>query len=451
MLKNGAQAKSIKYKAYQSELPYAEALSKFDSAMEIKSNYEIDQTENLVGTSNLEDRNFNSSIKVGKRFSSGTELSAEYGRLQQKSILSTFSSSLRPDKQNQSALYVNLKQNLLNNAFGKVDRNQVKVAKAQKEQAYLAQDESLENLILNTLVLYWNTYIAKQNLQESIEARKLIQDLVNTVEKKSRMGYAAPGELARVMAEYELQDQRVKNISSNYLSLLSKLKVNLSIEGDIELKAVEELPKLPVHKPIELENQRLLKIALSEIETSKLNLSSAKSKSFPILNLDFSFSSLGVEEKADKAFTEMSSFSKPSYFLGLTLQFFLDSSAQGINVSTKKIKLKDSELSYRFIKSQINSEIKSKYNQLISSFKIYQSSIKMLNLRDKALKQMKTAYNQGRLDIDILIQAYRDKFSAQVSNIQAIANYYVNLHDYAASKDELITEEQIKGSLGKSL
>lgn len=444
LLAQGPEAQQIVYQSKRAELPYYEALSFFDTGMEIKTNYEIDQSESVMGTSNVEDRSLGSSVKIRKRFKSGTHLSAQYGRLEQNSILSTFTSSLRPDQQNQSALYVELKQNLLNNAFGKKDRNQLKVAKLQMQEAKLSRDEELEQLILQTLALYWDTYVTKQSLEEAIEARKLIGDLVNTVKKKSRMGYAAPGELARVQAEFEMQDQRVKKLSSNYLTLLSSLKVKLKLDEDVELEKVSKLPEVPNKSEVELESQRFIKIARSRIETSKLMLSTAQNSALPVLDLDFSWSSIGVEQSADKAFTEMTSVTKPNYFVGLTLQFYLDSSSQGAAIADKKIRLQDSELSYNFLKSQLKTEVDNKYNFLSSSFKIVESTKKMLDHRLKALKQMKTAYNQGRLDIDILIQAYRDQFSAQVAHIEAIAQYYVNLHDYAASKDELISDKQLE-------
>ena len=173
-------------------------------------------------------------------------------------------------------------------------------------------------------------------------------------------------------------------------------------------------------------------------------LNTAKNSALPVLDLDFSWSSIGVEQSADKAFTEMTSVTKPNYYVGLTLQFYLDSSSNGADISDKKIRLQDSELSYNFLKSRLKSEVDSKYNYVSSSYKIVESTKKMLDHRLKALKQMKTAYNQGRLDIDILIQAYRDQFSAQVAHIQAIAQYYVNLHDYAASKDELISDKKLE-------
>lgn len=451
LLSTGAEAQRIKFKAQRLRLPYAESLAAFDSVMEIKTNLDIDQSESLMGTSNIEDRSLSSSVKVGKKLRTGTELTAEYGRLKQNSILSTFSSSLRPGQQNQSAVYVKLKQSLLNNSFGKKDRNQVKLAKLQLDGAQLVRNEELEDLILQTLTLYWDTYIAKQSLKEAIEARQLILELVNTVKKKSRLGYAAPGELARVQAEYELQEQRVKQISANYLSLISVLKVKLSIDSEIELENVKNLPEVPSHQLPDLESQRFIKIANKQVESAKIKLSNANSSSLPVLNLDLSWSSIGIEQSADKAFTEMTSVTKPNYYVGLTLQFYLDSSTNSENVSDKKIELLDSQLSYSFLKAQLSSEINSKYNHLISSYKIYESAKTMLALRETALKQMKKAYNQGRLDIDILIQAYRDQFAAQVASIQAVAQYYVNLHDYAAAKDTLISNKHLESKEGSSL
>ena len=67
-----------------------------------------------------------------------------------------------------------------------------------------------------------------------------------------------------------------------------------------------------------------------------------------------------------------------------------------------------------------------------------QSADKLLEFRNQAMKEIKRAYSQGRVDIQELINAYNAQNLAATEKIQAVGEYHMNLNRMAALRDELV-------------
>src|SRR5690606_3975170 len=74
------------------------------------------------------------------------------------------------------------------------------------------------------------------------------------------------------------------------------------------------------------------------------------------------------------------------------------------------------------------------------------SAKKLVQFRDKAVKEITRSYNQGRSDISILIEAINRYSNAEVDFSRAIGDYQISLNEWAALRDELIVDVKNTGS-----
>lgn len=448
VIESGIEKKRIEYKVQRSKLPYDLVRAQFDSGMEISTAYEVNQLEKMSSMANIEDRNKITGVRFVKRFSTGTNFEVGYNRLDQTSILSPSLVGTRPDDLSQSIMSVKIKQSLLQNSFGSSDRRQLRIAKANFETASLASEEDLENLVLSSLSAYWMAYVAKQNLKESIKARDLIDDLVKQVQRKAKVGFTGPGELPQALAEFEKQDQFVKMTSHNYIDALETLLVKMDMKPGtpVQLEVSNELPPLPEKSKYDTNLNRYMRIANKSINSSELVLSNVKSQSLPSLDLNFQWDSSGIDENPGKAFSEMSSSTQPRFFVGLSLKFFIESSAQESEIMDKKVALLDAQANQSWLQMNMEKEQLTIYNKIIADNKVAKSTKKMVILREKVMREMQKAYRQGRVDLDKVISAHREVFVAKVALIRAIGDYRMVLNQWAASHDQLVPAESLDGS-----
>jgi outer membrane protein TolC len=58
------------------------------------------------------------------------------------------------------------------------------------------------------------------------------------------------------------------------------------------------------------------------------------------------------------------------------------------------------------------------------------------------MNEMQKNYNNGRVDISLLIEAMNKYFSSRVQHIRSVGDYYIALNEWAAQKDELIKDAE---------
>ena len=446
VIQMGLEKDRIQFKAQKSDQLTHQAQAPFDTGMHIYSGYDINQTESLSAMSNTEDKSFIAGVALAKKFTTGTQFITRYERVHQNSILSGFNSSLRPDQLVYNKTSLEVRQSLWNNAFGTIDRNKLKQAQLDVESAYLSSEEELEDLVLNSLQAYWDAYVAREKLNESMEARKLIEDLVKLVRRKSRLGSSAPGELPRIEAEFEEQNQRVKMASAQYLNKLHYLFyiMNIAPVENVEFESNSHpLPPPPDYSTYAVETNRNELISKKSLKSVSLDLENSRSSSFPELEFEFKWESSGLDENPGRSFSEMTSTTKPHYFAGLHFKFHLDSSLSASSIAHHSIRRDDLITYKKMVSNKLNLEILSAFRQLQSLFQIAKSNTKTIELRKKALQQMQKAYQQGRIELNTLIQAYRELFLDKVKLVETTGNYRITLSRYAALRDELILPTKV--------
>ncbi|MFK8138040.1 MAG: TolC family protein [Bdellovibrionales bacterium] len=441
VLKSSDQAQIITKQRESQWVEKARILARYDYIFELSTDYMYTEAETLQGFQNESTQELSYLLGFRKKFSGGGDLDLSYKAIGQNNDLATFNLSRgQASRQFMDVLELNYEQNLIRNSFGIVDRLEILNAELNQNKHEFERSEATEELILNTMEMFWQSFTAKETLEESFASRKRYQDLSRIVRNKKKVGYAAPAELPQTQAELIIQEQKVKTASLDYIRKSENLKRLLKLDPakDLDFSVSELIPEPPKIEEKVISDLRKLKSKMIEIESLINQVKIAKSKAKPELKFIAKLSSTGVDTEAGEAFTELSSIAKPTYYAGLRFRFALGDNSRGAEVRHANANKKIMELELQKLKDQLTADLMSFQKEVQSSYSVAKSAVDLLKARERAAKEIKAAYRQGRLEVKQLIDAYNALSSAETNKIQSIGRYHMSLNQYSALRDELV-------------
>ncbi len=442
ILRQGLKTKEVNANYQTFALKSYEALAVYDWKVSLESGFEKDRTESftLYGVDpNIERRK--ATLGLTKSFVTGTALSFDYARISQKYISPINQIPLTLD-----TATITLEQSLLGNFFGIGDRATVHAAEVEYEATKILRVNELQNLVLDTLRQFWNTYVAEENFKESLASKERYEKLVAAVKRKNSVGYSSPGEFTQIQAEYETRIQTVKTASVDYLKNMDQLQTLLGLTPGTEINFVipTELPPAPKLKELPLDDRRTLVSQKLKVEAAQESLRAAQSKKLPTLNFVGKLGDSGLDDDASLVLNQIKSGDHPKYYVGLKFQYNFGSDLQAQTEFNRRatFELEQARLDRQRLEEkdkQVEAERK-----VTSTFAVAQSKKLQKEYREKAIQELTRSYNQGRTDIAILIDAMNKYFSSEVEYVRSIGDYQIALNEWAAARDELIPNRESK-------
>jgi outer membrane protein TolC len=180
---------------------------------------------------------------VSQGFSPGTTVSVNWDntRSSSSSQVNLFNPSV------QSALYLNISQQLLN-GFGKaVNRRNIMISKNNRKIADLAFTQQAITTINNTINAYWELAYAIQNVKVQQQAVTVSEKLYNDNKKQLEIGTMAPLDVTR--AESELATDRQNLIVAQTAQLQQQQVLRNAISKDPMASNVANVEIVPTDKP----------------------------------------------------------------------------------------------------------------------------------------------------------------------------------------------------------
>lgn len=446
VLKQGLKTKEVNLKYQQFRLTPALALSAYDWVLNAETGFEYDKSAGLLSNSTPVEakyERYRTTVGLKKPFTTGTTLGIELSRLSQQVEFDSVVTNPPPGEQTLDSAGLLLEQALLGNFFGVADRGTVNSAELTYQAESINRANELEEVVLEAIRQFWNTYVAQENFKESVASRDRYKKLVDAVKRKTSLGYSNPGDLPQVQAEFETREQKVKTSSTEYLNNLENLVTLLSLEPGTEVRFqipgnIPAVPKLPLKKVEELRTVRSQKL---KVEAAQESLTAAESLSYPTLNFVGRVYTTGVDENANDAYSDVVSGTRPKYYMGLRFQYNFGSDIQNEQIINKKLSkdLESTRLSRQLLEAE-DQELQAQ-RKVQSTYAVVLSAEKQKGYREKASQELNRSYNQGRTDISILITAMNNYFDSEVQYMRAMGDYAIALNEWAASRDELIPDD----------
>lgn len=437
-----AQETMLKYQ--QMRLAPLLKLAAYDWAFTADSGYEWDHTEGPQHPTTLLNKTYKTNLKLKKSLITGTVLSFDYSR----SSLYANDSNLTAPKITQytsDLLGVSIEQNLWKNAFGIQDRAELNAAELTYQANIVIRASELQDLVLEALRLYWNTYVAQDNFTEALAARDRYQRFVNELRRKTSFGYSNSYELFQVQAELENREQLIKTTSLDYLKNLESLLqlLNLPLTTKIEFPKMETIPDIP---PLTKKNQTDLRNIQSQslkIKAAEATLSASESQSHPTLSVNGSLYGSGYDERPSIAESHLMSGSNPKYSVGLKFSFQFGADINTQDIINKKVTLSLEQQRYQRMNEELQNNIANAERKIQTTYFAVDSIKKQIALREKTMNEMQRSFNNGRIDISLLIDAMNRFFSSRVQYTRSVGDYFIALHEWAALNDELILNSEV--------
>lgn len=468
-LKQSLNVKKSELTAQQAEANAEAVRGTYDLIFKLAPKFEYTEAESLTGTSNPIDRTWTLSSSLTKALASGTMLTLQYDRISQESALSSFSSSLRRPTAALDALTLTIRQSLWRNIFGQADRATLDSADAGTLSARMVREEALEEVVLKSLTLYWAAFVAETQLRENTAARQKYQELVKAVRRKVGFNLSSPGELPRLEAEFETSDSRVKQSSRSYLAAIDELRTALQMSNSasnqpsntapslastetsketvtfkVQILEPTDLPVIPKLAAVDIMALRPYKIAQLKAQIADWDRTVARSSSRPKLDLVAVSKATGVDDTSDRSFSEMASGSKPTYTLGLELEWPLDSATFRGKTAVAELAYQSTTLDLKLAEDTLRDGIANAERAAIANRETALSTIEVVNKRTRVVRELEASYRQGRTPLVELIRSFNDLFAAQQERAKAIGDYQVALNQWAAYRDELVKNEGAK-------
>lgn len=447
VLKQGPKTQEVNLKYQQFRLSPIQTLSAYDWKLLAESGFEYDKSVSLL-TSFTQNNNkyerYKTTVSLQKPFTTGTFLGLELSRLSQKATYDAFISNPPPSQQTLDLAGLTLEQSLLGNFLGAADRGNVNAVELTYQANNVTRANELEDVVLQSIRQFWNAYVSQENFKEAVKSRDRYKKLVDAVKKKTSLGYSNPGDLPQVQAEFETREQKVKTTSTEYLTNVENLLTLLNLDPGTEVKfevpkAIPPVPKLAEKK---IEDLREIRSQKLKLEAARESLSAAESTSYPTLNFVGKLYTTGVDESAESSYSELMSGSRPKYYAGIKFQYNFGSDIQNETIINRKMTkdLEESRLRRQLLEAQDREQ--QAQRKVHTTYAIALSSEKQMGFREKASQELNRSYSQGRTDISLLITAMNNFFDTEVQYSRAVGEYAIALNEWAATRDELIPDDE---------
>ncbi len=445
VLQKTPEARIVEYQAQNSFAKYSQYLGAYDLKIAASVTWKRDESQSFPPSTvdNTENKTTYYNLGFSKEFSTGSIVGLKYEETALDNRLTTAGLAAgKIPKAYNNAVSLTLRQQLMQNAFGYASRLLNEIEKANVDNAKLSRDENLESVLLESMTDYWTVFSSQETLRYALQARDKYQNLVKTTRNKARYNLNDPGQLSRVEAEFEQADQKVKAASYEYLFQSEKLLTKLKYEPNQEIDFVigEKIPPLPKLDAKSINGLRAMRLSKTKLEQAKKDLARVQNMNLPQLDLVGSVQSVGIDEKRSDSFSEMSSGTRPVYYVGLEFTFALDSETRRGNIAQASVNrdLAEANMEKTTDDTQVYLSQVEKWTTL--KFQLAKSSESLVDLRNKVVKDMESAYRQGRQPLVELIRSYNDLFTAQQEHAKALGNYHIALNQWASARDELVKD-----------
>lgn len=225
-------------------------------------------------------------FSVAQGFSPGTTVSVAWDntRSSSGSAFNSFNPSV------QSALYINISQQLLRGFGTFVNRRNILIAKNNRKIADLAFTQQAITTITNTINAYWELAYARENVKVQQQAVTVAEKLYNDNKKQLEIGTMAPLDVTR--AESELATDRQNLIVAQTAQLQQQQVLRNAISKDPMGPNLVNVEIVPTDKPTPP--------AVVEAASFEEAVKEAFTKRPDLLEQELNLANAGIDAKANK-------------------------------------------------------------------------------------------------------------------------------------------------------
>lgn len=385
----------------------------------LDSSREEDRTDSTSTFTSPNSLKYRNAVTFSKKFNSGTSLQFDFQNIDYRTGNSVGDYNL-------NGLIASLEQNLYPFLQTNTDQILVENARIEKDRALLQWSSDKITSLRNVMSLYWQIKALNVSVIENASVFKKYENLVTAVKRKKSNNFATAGELEQAYAEYLAREQQLKEDQNSLSQKLSDLRSELgltpetALEIDLKLKPA----KMPEPRKFQIGETSPVQIQRLKYLYAKNLADVAETKDNGRLSLYGKANPIGVDGRFSDSWNEFSQSDKNKYTVGIKFDYIIDDSGAVKDADYKKA-AKLLELNrLQELELQMGDQVELQYKNLSIGYQAIQNSAEIVDNRVAALESIAKSYQQGRMDISNLIDAYNKMVTSKVNLYKAYGAFY---------------------------
>ena len=423
------------------------AESLFDTILAGKVSYADDQL--AQSTIILGEHEITTDYEAGltKKFITGSELSVDY------SDNRTWTDSVfAADRSLHTAnLSMSLRQPVLKNFFGYVDRRTVKLSKIEAAIASVESKGRIEDSVADIEKAYWKLVFEYERVLLQEDLLKQAEDLFNIYQNHLKTGFAEETDVLETEANMRIRKTQLEIAQNQLITASNNLRLLLDSAGGHMIVPKDRLGKmLGTADLIESLNEafafnRSYKITKKNLEAKDVVVKMKKNSLWPEVDLVGTFAVNGVDAKFEKANRRLMIDKHSYYYGGIEVSMPLENrQARGEHA---KATLEKEKAIIEMV--QVEKEIATSIDEKVRDVNLYHENarhwakIKDIQKTKFAEEEKKLAH--GRSSSKIVIDYQRDFMLAAIEELGVLLQYYYAMIDLENEKDALLRKVGVIG------
>jgi len=353
------------------------------------------------------------------------------------------------------AITVTLSQDILKNSFGVQDRNIQKILEHQSEIAKLDISYKLSNVIVNTLVSYWNYVISDSSFKTYERLQRNTKNIRDLTIQKTKLGTSENFEVNQWNAALSQVESQLEKTKLEREENKRKLLRILGLSTDEELGEItdlkEEIPQdFNLEKDVEyaFQNRTDWKSLQIRKEIVAMSEKNAIDNALPSVKLNLIGSSKGQTIVAPQNnFLDSSEgvTSRKYYEATANLRVTYPLADKGIkaDIRDSKISALQVSLAEQDLRREIEDDLKIKYETVVVGYKILQNAIKTRKQSEAYYNGLYNGFRNGRFNTLAVKNALDTLVQNQLAETQAKINFNIDILRYEIARNSLFESYEI--------
>jgi outer membrane protein TolC len=417
----------------------------------------------------------NWSIGVNELLPTGGELGLSFNNRKSDtpSVFNDFNPVFR------SSLTLSLVQPLLRGLRIDATRQNIRISKNNVEISDTQFRQVVINVVANVKTLYYDLIFAIDNLAAQRNSLALAEKLLEENRIKVRVGTLAPLDVVAAESEVATRQEGVIVAQANLEDAEDAIKQVIFPSSDPEMwrlaivptdRATAEPRAIDVDAAIQnaLATRTDVQVTRRNLENNQISLDFARNQMLPAVDLEASYGAVGVGGTGlirdgfggpvvetipggySDALNQAFGRDFPTWSVGLRVSYpILNRRARG-NAAVARLAKERAELGLRRLELQVAREVRSAARRVMTDFQRVDTTRAARVLQARRLDAEEKRFAAGMSTNFLVTQAQRDLAFAEVSELQAIADYRKSLIEFDRVQEAGLGGVTITGGAGNT-
>ena len=358
-----------------------------------------------------------------------------------------------------SSLNANLSQPLMRDLSIDAGRQQIKVAKKNREISDVQFRQTVVNTLANVKNLYYDLLYSIDNLEVQRKSLALAQRFLEENQIKVRVGTLAPLDVVAAESEKASREEAVILAEAALLDAEDALKRAIFPDNDPSTWETKIVPvERPTAEPVAvnlpaavakaLANRTDIVAARKGIENDDINVKFTHNQTLPVFDVVAAYGATGIggtllERQGlggpvirtvpggfNDALSNVFNRDFPTWTLGVSFSYPLFNRQAQAASARARVTRDQSVASLHRLEMQITAEVRSAARAVETNFKRVESTRAARVLQERRLDAETKKFSAGMSTNFLVTQSQRDLAVAEVNELRAIADYRRSLVDF---------------------